>query len=512
MHQGGRTAERRRRRRLRRWRAVPAGTGGAAPAAGDVVLTGAGPGGGVAGSPDPEDPSGEPPQVLGPRRRRWVLLACLAGMFATTFPATILTIAVQPIAVDLGSTPSTILWVTTAPLLAAAVSTPLLGRLGDLRGHRRLFLTGMLVATLFAVGTALAWNAGSLITARTVSQLGAAATVPSSFAMLFRAHPPAQRVRVSSLASATLAGAAVVGVVVGGPLVDLVGWRIIFVVQAVVCLVALLAALAVLPADARLRGRAPLDLPGALALAVLTLSLTFGINRLGVWGWTPVPLACLAVVPFALWALVRIERRAASPLLPLRVLSSRNTRVVTAASFLLGAGWMGNFVLTPLLMQSVMGLSAGLTSLLSVPRAVLIVGAAPTASRWGQRFGERRMVVVSTAALALVMASMSIGALTTSVIAIAIALPLSGWAFGHAQPGLLSAMGHAVEPRDFGLATSLQQTANQIGAVVGIGLFTALAGDATTAGPFALVYLLTAACALGSVPFALLTRDAHTRG
>ena len=95
-----------------------------------------------------------------------------------------------------------------------------------------------------------------------------------------------------------------------------------------------------------------------------------------------------------------------------------------------------------------------------------------TASRWGQRFGERRMVVVAAFGLGLVMASMTVGALTTSIVAIALALPLSGWAFGHAQPGLTSAMGHAVDERDFGLATSLQQTANQIGAVVGIGLFT----------------------------------------
>ncbi len=452
----------------------------------------------------------EQPDVVDPRRRRWILLACLAGMFATTFPATILTIAVQPIAVDLDSTPSTILWVTTAPLLAAAVSTPLLGRLGDLRGHRRLFLTGMVVAATFAVATAVAWNAGSLITARTISQLGSAATVPTSFAMLFRAHPPQQRVRVSSLASATLAGAAVVGVVIGGPLVDLVGWRVIFVVQAAVCLIALLMAVLVLPRDPRDRERVPLDVPGAIALAVATLALTFGVNRLGIWGLSPVPIACLAVVPFALWALIRIERRASAPLLPIRVLSSRNTRVVTAASFFLGAGWMGNFVLTPLLMQSVMGLSAGLTSLLSVPRAVFIVGAAPTASRWGQRFGERKMVVVAALGLTLVMAGMSVGALTTSVVAIAIALPLSGWAFGHAQPGLVSAMGHAVDERDFGLATSLQQTANQIGAVVGIGLFTSLAGDATTAGPFAVVYLLTALCALVAVPFALFMRDAHS--
>src|SRR5271154_4076746 len=78
------------------------------------------------------------------RRRRRVLIACLVGMFSTTFPATILTISVKSIAVDLHSVPTTITWVTTAPMLAAAVSTPVLGRLGDLRGHKRMYLFGLL--------------------------------------------------------------------------------------------------------------------------------------------------------------------------------------------------------------------------------------------------------------------------------------------------------------------------------------------------------------------------------
>jgi MFS family permease len=444
-----------------------------------------------------------------PRRRRWILISCLIGMFSTTFPATILTISVKSIAADLHSVPTTITWVTTAPMLAAAVATPVLGRLGDLRGHRRLYLFGLIMAGSFAVLTAIAWNAFSLIAFRTVSQFGAAATVPSTFAMLFRAFPPTERVRASSLASGTLAGAAVVGVVIGGPLVDLFGWRPIFIIQAAISFVALIPALTFLPKDARNRERTRVDYAGAAALAVATFLLTFGVNRMGVWGLSPLPIACLVLVPFTVWLLVHLERRARSPLLPARVMSARNTQVVSAATFLLGAGWMGNFVITPLLLQSVMGLSPGVTSLISVPRAASILASSPVAGRLGVRFGERRIVIYASASLAVIMCLMAFGAATTTVVTIAVALPLSGWVFGHAQPGLLSAMGHAVDEADFGLATSLQQTSNQIGSVVGIGLFTALAANSTTPGPFVLVYLLTAGCALAAALVATRMRDSH---
>ena len=103
-----------------------------------------------------------------------------------------------------------------------------------------MYLFGLGLAGVFAVLTAAAWNAASLIAFRTISQVGAAATVPSTFAILFRSFPSSQRVRASSLASGTLAGAAVIGVVIGGPLVDLFGWH------AMLLDIAFLAALAVL--------------------------------------------------------------------------------------------------------------------------------------------------------------------------------------------------------------------------------------------------------------------------
>jgi MFS family permease len=431
-----------------------------------------------------------------PRHPRWLLLVTLTGIFCTSFPTTILSISIRPIAVDLHSTPGTITWVTTAPILAAAVCTPVLGRLGDLRGHRTLFLAGMLVAGLFAIGTALAWNPISLIVFRMISQIGGAATVPSTYAMLFRTFPANERVRASSLASGTLAGASVVGIIIGGPLIDWIGWRPIFFIQAFIALLAFVPALVVLSPNERATERKSIDYLGAVLLAATTFALTFGINRLGAWGVTPVTIGCLVASPIFGWILIQVERRTESPLLPLRVLSARNTRIVVGATFTISIGWMGNFIVTPLLLQSVFGLSAALTSLVTVPRVAGIVLASPVAGRLGVRFGERKLLISACLSLSGVMLLLSFATYTKSLAILIVALSLSGLAFGNSAPALVSAMSHSVTDEDFGLATSLQQTSNQVGAVIGISAFSAIAADSTTPGPFAAVYLGTAALSI----------------
>jgi MFS family permease len=446
-----------------------------------------------------------------PKYNRWLLWVTLTGLFSATFPGTILSISIRTIARDLHSQPGTITWVTTGPLLAGAVCTPVLGRLGDIRGHRRLYLAGMIAAAAFSLLTAAAWNPFSLILFRTLSQVGAAALVPSTFAMLFRSFPPAERVRASSLAQGTLAAAAMFGVVIGGPLVDLIGWRSIFIIQAAMCLLVLLPALLVLRPDEPVEVRAPIDYAGAVALAVATFALTFGVNRLGVWGVTPLTVGSLVVVPIGIWALIRIERRAAAPLLPLQLLSSRNTWFVVATSFCIGISWMGTLLLSPLYLQSVLGLSVGVTALIVAPRAGTGMLVAPLAGRLGVRFGERKLVIGCSVVIAATMGLLAVGAELRSIAIIATAIAISGTCMASAQAGLIAAAGHSVDAGDFGVAVSLQQTSNQIGSVLGLGLFAAIAADATTSGPFILVFLLAGAMAALAAGFAAGLRRKHTK-
>jgi MFS family permease len=433
------------------------------------------------------------------RYPRTLLLTCLMGMYATTFTATILTVSIKRVATDLDSTPQIVAWVVTAPLLAQAVAMPILGRLGDIRGHRRVYLTGFSISMVFSILTALSQNAGMLIGFRTIAQLAGTSTVPASYAMLFLAFPPTERVRASAWASGTLSGASVSGLAVGGVIVDSVGWRPLFVIQAVLSLAALVPAVLVLKRTEP-REHVSLDRPGAVALAVASFSLAFGINRAAVWGLHPVVLALAVVFPIALWALVRIERRAPHPLLPVELLSRRNVRVAGASAFLMGGSHSGSFLITPLLLQSVFRYSATTTSLITVSRTLSISLSAPSSSRLGVRFGERRMLMAGGCAMAVGGGLMATGSVLELIPVVVVAMMVAGVAFGHAQPSLVSLAGNAVDEDDFGLAASLQQFANQIGSVLVMSLLSALVGDATGHGPFAAAYLIIGTIAgLGAV-------------
>jgi MFS family permease len=114
-----------------------------------------------------------------------VLVAALTGVFATSFPITILTISLTEIAQDFAVRATTIAWVISAPVLLSAVALPLLGKLGDLYGHRRIFLAGFTAATVAAVATACAWDAASLIGLRIMAAVVGAATQPTSMALIF---------------------------------------------------------------------------------------------------------------------------------------------------------------------------------------------------------------------------------------------------------------------------------------------------------------------------------------
>ena len=172
----------------------------------------------------------------------WVLIAALTGVFATSFPITILTISLTEIADEFGVRETTIAWVISAPVLLSAIALPLLGKLGDLHGHRRVFLGGFAAASVAALATAFAWDAPSLIGLRIVAAVVGAATQPTSMAIIFSVYEPRDRVRAMGWWAMMGAAAPAAGLIAGGPLVDMFGWRIVFVLQAGFSLVALVVA------------------------------------------------------------------------------------------------------------------------------------------------------------------------------------------------------------------------------------------------------------------------------
>ena len=452
-------------------------------------------------STDPVDPS-----------RSRVLAACLAGIFASTFTITILGVSLRPIADDLGSDVSTISWVMTGPMLAQALSLPILGRMGDLYGHRRVYLIGFSIAAVAAALTAFAWDAGSLVAFRCLGQLAGTATMPASTALLFNTYPARERVKAMSYVSLVSAGAPVLGLAVGGVLVDTLGWRPIFVIQAVLSVIAIVFAASVLRESER-GGNPKLDVGGAAALAASAFALTFAINRFPVWGATHgAVLAAVAIVPVMLWIFVRIERRVESPLLPLHFFQERDFVGPLIANFAMNFAYMGGFIISPLLLIQVFGFNATSTSLVILCRPVAFAMASPISGRIAMRFGERRTAIIGTALITVSMLGFCVAAAlaattrTPSVVALIFGLVVAGVGFGFTQPSIQAVVGNAVSASHFGIASSALSMSGAVGAVAGISFLTALCADADTAEPYLFGYGLGAIASALSMLGALRIR------
>jgi EmrB/QacA subfamily drug resistance transporter len=426
---------------------------------------------------------------------RWVLIACLSGMFATTFTITILGVSLAVIADDLGSNVETVAWVLTGPMLVQALALPVLGKLGDVYGHRRIYLAGFALAGVAALATAFAWDAPSLIGIRTVGQLVGTATMPSSTALLFSVYRPRDRVRAMGWVSLVAAGAPVLGLAIGGPMVDTLGWRPLFVIQAVLSVGALALSALVLRETAR-KQQQSLDLPGAATLAVAASAFTFGINRLPIWGIShPGVLGPLALVPIALFLFARVERRARHPLVPLEFFRRRNFVAPMISGFFMQFAYMGGFIITPLLLFQVFFYSATATSLLTMLRPLTFSLTSPIGGAIATRVGERRMAIVGTGLIAIAMLSFAHGASELSIPFVAGGLAIAGLGLGICQPSLSAIVGNAVDEHNFGIASSAIQMTSSVGAVAGVSVMTALAARSHSGQIFYEGYLLGAGIA-----------------
>lgn len=440
--------------------------------------------------------------------RTRVLLALLIGMAATTFPISVLAASLPSIAREFDTTESTIAWVVSLPTLGFAIAMPVLGKMGDLYGHRRVYLWGFTAATGFAALTVLAWDAPSLIALRTLGQMCGAATTPAAMALIMSVYAREDRVRAMGWWSLVTAGSPTIGLVAGGPIIEWIGWRPLFAIQALGGLAAVLAARRVLPETAR-RESAGFDIPGAVTLGLGIAALLVAVNQGDDLGWTsPAIVSAFVLAPVLLAVFIRIEQRSRSPLLPLEMFRRRNYTVSVGAQFFKQTAYMGGFVLSPFLLDTEFGYSAALITLIMVSRPLAFSVAGPISGRVTVIIGERRAGILATATMAASMVVLAYGAGTRQIVPVVIGLVMSGAGNGFGQPPFQASMANAVEEEDLGIASAAKNVIGQIGAAVGITLMTTLrsVADSPTTG-FAIAYWTGAAIAVVAVVVAFALED-----
>src|SRR6056297_1180573 len=414
--------------------------------------------------------------------KRWVLLTALAGMFATTFPVTLLAVSLSTIADDFDTSETLVAWVISAPLLASAVALPILGKLGDLYGHRRVFLTGFGVSTSITALTVLAWDPFSLIAMRGLAVMIGAATMPSSMALINSVHARGERAKAMGWWSLVAAGSPAIGLVIGGPLIDAVGWRPMFAIQAMLSIIPVVAAYLVLR-ETPLRTDVGFDVPGALTLAVATGALMFALNQIPERGLDGVISSALAIGIAGIVAFCLIEARVQYPLLPLEFFRRRNFTASILAALFSGAAYMGGFILAPLLLQSVFALSVS------------------------ARIGERPVAMFGSLAIAVALGALGFGGTTDLLGLVVFGLIVQGIGNGTAQPTITATMSNSVDEADLDIAAAAQRMAFQVGSALGISALTSVYGGTERAVDFLTAYLVGAGIGAAALLFSAMMRS-----
>jgi EmrB/QacA subfamily drug resistance transporter len=449
-------------------------------------------------------------------RYPWVVLATvLLGLFSVGFTITILSVSIPRIAEDLGSDESTLTWLVTGPILAFAVFGPSAGKLGDLRGHRRVYAWSMVAVIVFAGLTAVAWNAASLLAFRILGAATGAAIGPTSLALINRLFPSDRRAQAMGYWTMVAAGGPVVGVVAGGPIVEAFGWRWIFAGQVPITAGALLLALTVLPETERV-ATARFDLAGAASLAAAATAFLLAVNRGPVLGWdSPLVIVGFLLAPVFVVVFVRVEARTTAPLLPLAYLRRRNFSIPILTQVFTNFAYMGGFIITPLLLQNVFDYGETRTGSLLIARPLAFSIAGPIMGYLAAKTGERFVAVAGALAVFVSMLGMASLGRGSGDIVIAGFLALSGVGLGMSAPALVAAIANAVDDDDLGVVGATQQMMTQFGNVVGIQVMQATQAareDAVGAlDAYSEAYLVGAGAALLGLAFAFFVRSSTVR-
>jgi MFS family permease len=442
----------------------------------------------------------------------WLVLGTvLLGNFAAGVVFTLLSVARQDIAKDLNTRYSLVLWSFTIPTLTGAILAPALGRLGDMRGHRKLYLFGLAGGAITSLLVGLAPNVYALIAFRTLAAAVTTVLGPSSLAIIFRMFPKEQRAQAMGFWSLVGAGAPVLGVLVGGPIVQHYGWRVMFLSQTPLFLLALVVAIKVIPTMPTKKASA-FDWQGAVLLGTATLALLLGANRGAEWGWThPFVIGSFVLCPVLVLVFVWWQQKSPSPLLPLRLLKVRNVSAGIVAQMIAQFSYLGAglYLVNDLLVgEPFFALSLTAASRATISRPIAFAVIAPIAGALAVRFGER---IVSVTGMTLISVSMFLLASNPpgqSLGALRIAIAVSGLGMGMVAPALSATVANAVPESLLGTIGAVQQLMVQMGAVLGTQVMVAIATSGGEGRPTGYRNAFTVAfvVSLGAILFALLCR------
>jgi EmrB/QacA subfamily drug resistance transporter len=454
--------------------------------------------------------------TIADNRTRWLALYVLTLVsLMIVLDATIVNVALPSIKDDLGFSETSLAWVVNAYLLTYGGFLLLGGRLGDLYGHRRLFLFGIALFTVASLACGLSTTQWMLIGARTVQGLGGAVASAVSLSLMMTLFTePAERAKAMGIFGFVAAGGGSLGVVLGGVLTDLISWHWIFLVNVPIGALVIFLSMRLLPTERAEAISGRLDVAGAVTVTTALIIAVYAIVNGNQNGWTSATtLGLLGASVAALVLFLGIESRVRSPLVPLGLFKHRNISVSNIVGVLWAAAMFAWFFLSALYLQLVLGYSPLKVGLSFLP-ANLIMGAFSIgiSAKLVMRFGFRKPLatglLLAAAGLLLFVRAPVDGNFLVDVLPSMILLGFgAGIAF---NPVLLAAMSD-VEPSESGLASGLVNTSFMMGGALGLAVLASIAASRSSSlrlggagelsaltGGYHLAFLVGAAFAAGA--------------
>jgi EmrB/QacA subfamily drug resistance transporter len=419
--------------------------------------------------------------------QRWVLSLSALASFMVVLDMLVVATALSTIQRDLGASLEDLEWTVNAYVLSFAVLLMTGASLGDRFGRRRIFAAGLGLFTAASAACALAPSVGLLIAARTVQGVGAALVMPLALALMNAAFPPERRGWATGVYGGVTGLAATVGPLIGGGISQGLAWEWIFWLNVPIGLAAIPLVLARTPES--FGPRVNLDLPGILSGAVAATGVVCALIRGNEVGWTSAQtvLSLLAGV-LAGVAFVVVERRAAAPMLPLRLFRSRAFAAGNAGIFFLNATLTGAIFFTAQFFQVASHLGALAAGIRLLPLGVMPLLIGPRAGALADRFGERTLIVAGTLAMTCAMAWMAVVAAPgVGYVELVVPMTLFGVGIALGIPAMSRAVVSRVAPADLAKASGTFSTLRQLGGAFGVavlGAVFAVTGGFATAQTF----------------------------
>lgn len=413
---------------------------------------------------------------------RWLILATvIVGTFLGRLDQTIVNLALPKIISDFSITVTAAGWIGTAYILANAVFVPVWGKLGDTIGRKKVYLMGFGIFIFGSVLAGLSWNLDSMLVFRVIQAIASSADYPTAMAIIAVTFAT-QRERAQALGiwSSAFGASAILGPLIGGPLIDTFGWRSIFLLNLPVGLIGMFMALEFVPESKLAAGTRYFDWWGAITLGGALASFVLILDQGTSWGWfSPAAWACYGTTIIFSTVFYFIERSHPEPIVDFKFFKNPTFVTTLANNFIVFMALMGGIFLVPIFAQTYLGYDATQSGYLFIPMAFGLLMAAPLGGALIGRARPSWVIAISTAGAGVGIWLLTFLDVRSTAIDIMVPLFVMAFFMGFGMAQRTNAIADTVPKSEIGVASGVLALVRNIAGAFGIAVFATVLQNVT---------------------------------